>query len=857
MSVLTTVAWRSHRRHPMLALLAIIGIALGVAVSTAIALANAAARQAFTESLDGLIGHATHQVVAGSYGLPESAYPGIRRAAMAAGAAVAPVVEAEVAVVDRPGRSLRLLGVDPFAEAPFRDASPKVLQDQTFPLRRLLTEPNTVVLTRATANDLGLGIGETFRIRHGSLTQSVTLVAILAEDGNAVARQLGFALCDLATAQELLGRNGRIDYLDVRVAEADTTTALAAISAALPAAAEIVPASRRSDSLRQLTEAFHTNLHALGLIALVVGMFLIANTASFAVVRRRELFARLRAHGATPRQILGMVMGEALAAGIMASLLGVVLGTLLAQVLIRLVARTIGDLYANIGQPVIAVEPAIIIQGLLLGMGATLLAAWLPALDAARSAPRLGAVVSQHEHAWRRSLPWLALAGGGLFGLCALILLAFPPTINAGFVGLGCGLIAAAVLVPVLLVPLVRLLAWPWRNFPIVTLASRAVGANLSRTGIAVAALSVACAAALGMTLMVGSFRLALSTWLATTLTSDVYVSAPRLIAARVGETPLAPTVVERLLAVPGIASVVTKRDAIISVEFPDGDSDAVTLATFTPLEESRTTFVSRPAFASPAARDAAWAAFAAGAVFVTEPFATHRQVFVGQELTLLTPAGRQRLKIAAVVVDYSSDAGAVYLHRQYYQKWFADDSVTALAVNAAPGVSADELAGRLRRAAGEVPLSITSSRALTQASLTVFDRTFAITSVIRWLAAGVAVLGLIAALAAVQIERARTTARLRAGGVTPNEVIGLALGECLFTGAAAGLLAMPMGIALAAGLTHVINRRSFGWSMDLAIDGWQLLLTVALAMFAAVVAGFFPAWRASRRPLAEALHAD
>ncbi len=856
MRLLATVAWRSHRRHPGLALLAIIGIALGVAVSTAIALANAAARQAFTDSLGGLVGHATHQVVAGSHGLPETAYAAIRVAAMAHGAAVAPVVEAEVAVVERPGRTLHLLGVDVFAEAPFRDATQPVLHGRAFPVARLLTEPGTVVLSQTTAADLGLSEGQTFHIRHGSTMPAVTLIATLADSGNAVTRQVAFALCDIATAQELLGRPGRVDYLDVRMDD-EATSAAAAITAVLPAGAELVPASRRSDSLRQLTEAFHTNLSALGLIALVVGMFLIANTASFAVVRRRELFARLRAHGTTPGQILGMVMGEALTAGVLASLLGVLLGTVLAKLLLRLVARTIGDLYANIGQPVIAIEPLIIVQGLLLGIGATLLAAWLPALDAARSAPRLGLVASTHEHAWRRALPWLAVGGAALLGLCALILFACPPTINAGFVGLGCGLIAAALVVPVLVVPVVTVLAWPWRRFPVVTLAARAVGANLSRTGIAVAALSVACAAALGMTLMVASFRLALNTWLATTLTADVYVAAPRLIAARVGETPLAPAVVERLLAVPGIASVVPKRDAIISVQFPNGVSDDATLAAFTPRAESRAAFVARPAFASEAARDAAWVAFAAGAVFITEPFATHRHLQVGQELILLTPAGRRPVTIAAVMVDYSSDAGAVYLHRQYYQNWFADDSVTALAMDAAPGISADELSARLRQAAGDAPLSITSSRALTVASLTVFDRTFAITTVIRWLAAGVAVLGLIAALAAVQVERARTTARLRACGVTPNEVIGLALYECLFTGAAAGLLAVPMGMALAAGLTHVINRRSFGWSMALDIEGWQLLLTVALAASAAVAAGFFPAWRASRRPLAEALHAD
>lgn len=852
MSVLTTVAWRSHRQHPWLAVLAILGIALGVAVSTAIALANAAARQAFSDSVTGIVGNATHQVVAGSNGVPEGAYAAIRAAALSHGGAAAPVIEAEVALVDHPGRTLRLLGVDPFAEAPFRASSGALIHKQAFPFARLLTEPGTIVVSQATADALQLG--PSVAIRHGTTTHALTLIATLADDGNAVTRQATIALCDVATAQEILGRQGRLDHIDLRVPDGE---ALSAITAVLPLGTEIVPAARRSDSLRQLTDAFHTNLSALGLIALVVGMFLIANTASFAVVRRRELFSRLRAHGATPGQILRLVLGEALLAGVLASILGVVMGTALAQLLIKLVTRTIGDLYANIGPAAVVIEPRIVVQGLALGVIATVLAALWPALDAARSAPRLGLLRTGPEHAWQRAVPWLGLGGGGLLIVCAIILFFLPATIFAGFAGLGCGLVGAALLVPALLVPVVTMLAWPLRANPILTLASRAVGANLSRTGIAVAALSVACAAALGMTLMVASFRSALDTWLATSLTADVYVSAPRLIAARVGDTPLEPELTRQLLAVPGIAQVLPKRDAVISAQFPDGSTSEVSLQSFTPLPESSTAFVARPAFASTSERNAAWAAFEAGSIFVTEPFATHRHVTVGDQLTLMTPVGPQHVSIAAVMVDYSNDQGAVFLHRLRYQTWFADDTVTALALYATPDVSAETLCQRLRIAAGDAPISISSSRALKVASMTVFDRTFAITAVIRWLAAGVAVLGLIAALAAVQVERARTTARLRAAGVTPNEVIGLALGECLFTGLAAGLLALPIGVLLAAGLTHVINRRSFGWSMTLQIDWGQLFLTVALAAAAAVVAGLFPAWRASRRPLAEALHAD
>ncbi len=857
MTILATIAWRSQRQHPWLAALAILGIALGVAVATAIALANAAARHAFAESITGIVGNASHQVVAGSAGVPEGAYAAIRAAALAHGGAAAPVVEAEVALIDRPGRTLRLFGIDPFAEAPFRASTSAVQRDRAFPLARLLTEPGAIVVSQPTAEALGLS--DKIRIRHGTTIRELTLIATVPDDGNALNRSATIAVCDVSTAQEILGRLGVLDRIDLILPDGE---ALSAVTTALPSGAEIVPAARRGDSLRQLTEAFHTNLSALGLIALVVGMFLIANTASFAVVRRRELFSRLRAHGATPGQILALVLGEALVAGIFAAVLGVALGIALAHFLLRLVTRTIGDLYAVIGPATISIDRSIVLQGLALGILATLLAALWPALDAARSAPRLGLLRTVPERAWRRSLPWLALGGGGLLALCGAVLVGLPPTITWGFVGLGCGLIGAALLVPVLLLPVVSGLAWlagilALGRHPLVTLASRAVGANLSRTGIAVAALSVACAAALGMTLMVGSFRLALDTWLATTLSADVYISAPRLVAARVGAQPLEPTLTARLLAVPGIAAVLPKRDAVVSVTFPDGTSDDVDMAAFEPLPDSRDAFVARPAFASPAAREAAWTAFTGGALFVTEPFATHRAVKAGDHLIVHTPTGDQRLTIAAVLVDYSSDQGAVYLHRERYRAWFSDDGITALALTAAPGVEVEDLCARLRLAAGDAPLSITSSRALKTASMTVFDRTFAITAVIRWLAAGVAVLGLIAALAAVQFERARTTARLRAAGVTPREVIALAVIECLFTGLAAGLLAIPIGVALAAGLTHVINRRSFGWSMELHTDPWQLVLTVALAAGAAIIAGLIPAWRASRRPLAEALHAD
>lgn len=876
MKLLLRIAWRSHRTQPLLALLAIAGIALGVTVSTAISLANSAAKQAFDQSITGVVGRATHHVVGGSAGFSETVYPLIRQTALLHGGAAAPIVEAEIMVQASaavaaavPGASqrrvARLLGVDPFAEAPFRGATGALQQGRAFPLDRLLTEAGTVILSRATAVTLGLpgdtpqaqAPGGFLSIRYGTHERQLRVLATVDDGGDALTRASNILVVDIATAQEVLGRIGILDRIDVQLPNA---AAIAAVTALLPRGTELVPANKRADSLRQMTAAFHTNLTSLGLIALVVGMFLIINTASFAVVRRRGLFARMRAHGVTPGQILGLVLSEAVVAGAVASVIGVVAGIALARVLVDLVTRTIGDLYAAIPPTTVSVEPAIVLQGLLLGIGATVLAAAIPAREAATTRPSLALLTTQPERQLRRVLPWLVGIGGVLGLTSGAILWGMPPTITYGFLGLGCGLIGAAVLVPPILVPCVWLLSLPLRRTgftsPVGVLAARSVGAHLSRTGLAVAALAVACAAALGMSLMVSSFRLALADWLATTIAADVYVSPPTTVAARAGAAPLDAELVTRLVSVPGITEVQPKRDAQATVIIR-GQTSTAQLAAFSVPPERRSTFIARPEFSSPAASAAAWASYDAGGVIITEPFATHRNLAIDDQLTLRTPLGDRTVTVVAVVVDYSSDQGCVYVDLQQYRAWFGDQEISALGLRISPTTTPDEVIADLRTMAGDRPLAIIAGEKMKAASLTVFDQTFAITGVIRWMAAGVAVLGLIAALAAVQLERARTTARLRAIGLTPVGVFGVALGECLYTGLAAGLLAVPLGVGLAAGLTHVINRRSFGWSMELVIDPWQLVLTVALAAGAALCAGVLPAWRASRRPIAEALHAD
>ena len=141
--------------------------------------------------------------------------------------------------------------------------------------------------------------------------------------------------------------------------------------------------------------------------------------------------------------------------------------------------------------------------------------------------------------------------------------------------------------------------------------------------------------------------------------------------------------------------------------------------------------------------------------------------------------------------------------------------------------------------------------------SLEVFDRTFAVTGVLRLLAMIVAFVGVLSALMALQLERAREIGVLRAQGLTPRQVWGLTVSQTGFMGLVAGLLALPVGGALALVLIFVINRRSFGWTLQLEIAPAILLQALLLAVAAALLAAVYPAWRMSTMALPAALREE
>jgi len=243
------------------------------------------------------------------------------------------------------------------------------------------------------------------------------------------------------------------------------------------------------------------------------------------------------------------------------------------------------------------------------------------------------------------------------------------------------------------------------------------------------------------------------------------------------------------------------------------------------------------------------------GAVIVSEPYANRHGVRAGGLVRLRTDYGEEDFRVAGVFYDYGSSAGVVVMRRRTYDHAWNDRRVSSLALEAAPGVDVDALVAAVReRSAGGPRLVVRSNRALREASLEIFDRTFAITGVLRTLSVAVAFVGMLAALMALQLERTREVGVLRALGLTPRQVWGLVTAQTGIIGLIAGLLAVPSGLLLAAVLVFVINRRSFGWTMSIDPSPAILLQGVGLSLLAALLAGLYPAWRMATAPPAETL---
>ena len=831
-------------RRPLHTGLMVLGVALGVAVVVAIDLANAAARRGFERSAETVVGRATHQVLGGPAGVPQDLLLRIRTDVGLR--ASAPVVEDFAVALDLDRQPLRILGLDPLSEGPFRTPlTGASMADPRF--ARFFTEPKAALVASTLADRYGLHIGSPLRLRVRDRIETLEVVGLVhAEEPAEAAALEGLVLMDVGAAQRLFALGDRLTRLDLVAADAEA----ARVAALLPAGLRLAPASEQASTAGQLTEAFRLNLTALSLLALMVGGFLIYNTVMFSVVQRRVVIGTLRLLGATGGQVVGLVLVETAAAAAVGAMLGLALGWVLAQGAVRLVTRTINDLYFVVAVAGAPLTPVAAAKGLLLGLGVGLLSALAPALEAARVEPVEAIRPSTIEGRARRLVPKVAAAGALLALLGAAVLVFSARSLVLSFGGLFGIVLGLALAAPLATVASTALTA-PAAGAVVGTLgrlAVRTVTRSVSRTGVAIAALAVAVSVTIGVSLMIGSFRATVENWLELSLRADIFVAAPAAGGLRAIAT-LSPDVPARVAAVPGVADIETFRAARVSS--PLGE---VRLSVADPRRPRRTQLY-RFAEGDPAA---VWEKVREGAVIVSEPFAfRHRLPPTGGAVELLTDRGPRTFPVAGVFYDYATEHGLVLMARNVYERHWDDRGVSSLGVYVAPGRSVEQVTRDLRAALAGTALMVTPNRALRDRALAIFDRTFAVTQALRLLAGVVAFIGVWSALVALQVERTRELATLEVLGLTPGQMWALTMLETGFMGAVAGMLSLPLGWLLAAILVHVINVRSFGWTMRLLAEPTVFAQALAVSVAAAMLASVYPVLRLRRRSLAAALRSE
>ncbi|MDH3756312.1 MAG: FtsX-like permease family protein [Gammaproteobacteria bacterium] len=828
-------------RHPLQLALALLGIGIGVAVIVAVDLANSSARKAFLLSMDAVTGEATHQVIGGPRGIDESVYVRLR---VAEGIrTIAPIVEGTVSVNET---SFTLIGVDLFAEQEMRAFSgqAKTAGGDDAPgeslFRDFLTRPGAVTMSRSTADEFGLQLGQDLAVSASGRSYSATLIGTFGEDGDTGLQNL--LVTDIATAQVWLDSIGRLTRIDARIPDGDDA-ALARFEAALPDGLRILSAAGRTRTTAEMSAAFMTNLAAMSLLALLVGLFLIYNSVSFSVLQRRSLIGNLRALGVTRGRMLSLILVEAAVVGSVASILGVVTGILLGDRLLVLVSQSINDLYFRLNVTDVMVSPFSIAKGLAAGIGASLAAAAVPAIEAMSFPPRLTMMRSSLEGRTGRLLPRVALAGMLTMLAAVAVLILSGRNLVAGLIAMFLLIFGFALCVPLavkvasaVLAPLASRIGGM-----LARMAVSGIGESLSRTGVAIVALAVAVSATIGVSVMVDSFRGSVDEWLQRTLQADVYAGVQR--------GSLDPGLLGDIVSLDGVGSSSTSRR--VQLEDAAGRTQLIVIR-MAPGGYAGTEIID----ANP---DDVWPAWERDdVVLVSEPYAYQHEVSRGDIVQLPTDRGPHSFVIAAIYQSYDINASAMLMSRVVYDRHFDDDGVDSVGLYLSGGVDPEAIMARIGEISeGRQEIRFNSNARIRELSLEIFDRTFIITDVLYWLAVGVAFIGILGAMLALQLERGRELAVLRALGMTPWQLGGLITTQTAMIGLLSGVAAVPLGIMMAYVLIEVINRRAFGWQIDMSVAPDILLSAIAFAVGAALLAGIYPSFRAARSQPAAAMREE
>jgi putative ABC transport system permease protein len=817
--------------------LTVFAVALGVAVVLAMDLAGNAATGSFHSSLETLSGQQNFEITA-TGGVPEELVG--KLAALPYDWRIATRME-DYAVLAEAKRTIPLIGLDLIAESDRiglqRSQSPAPSQKTTanfeLPLENLIAQDSIWV-----GESLGKRPGETLQLLINDRSGIYVVRGTFPDaGGNEPA-----IVMDIAAAQLALRRAGRVDRIYISVPLLESSTSLEEwqrrVQQVLPEGVQVQAAGASTNENRKMLAAFRWNLRLLSYIALVVGAFLIYNTISVSVVRRRAEIGIARALGASRGQVLFAFLGEATLIGLTGALLGIPLGQLMASGAVNLMGTTVNLLYVTSRPGSIAFTPWSAALAIFVGAGVTLLSSWSPAHEAAQVAPVEAMARGRREFEIRvgkMSGLWYAVA----LALAAAAASRIPPVGGKPVFGYVATLLAVAAgvfAIPAFVDASVRATSPSLKKFLGVEalLAGRSLSGSLRRTSVLVAALCTAVAMMTAVGIMVGSFRQTVVTWMDSELPADLYMRPAGNPAADQHPT-ISPELSDAIARLPGVSEVQRLRAYEISYEGMPATLGSIDL-------ENRQIYRTSDFLSGRNTTTVLAELRGANSVIVSEPFTYKHKVKAGDSLQLALGNTRKSFRIADVYYDYSSERGMILMDRSVMLKYLSDPAPSNIAVFVAQGGDVAAVRKEIEAAAANYRVLIFANGDLRGQAVQIFDRTFAITYALEAVAILVAVMGVAGALLALVIDRRRELGLLRYLGASSSQLRKLILTEAGLLGLLANLSGVVLGFFLSLILIFVINKQSFGWTIRLHWPVVVLLGATTVVCMATLLAGYYPA---------------
>jgi putative ABC transport system permease protein len=860
---------RAHAlQRPYRALLSIAGVALGVLASVGIGTANMQVLRSFEQGVTTVAGPATLEIAGHDLGVDESAITAVR--AIEGVVSAAPVIEESVVVAqgEPRGQALQILGLDLLAEVGMRGF--EIPQANTEVALEALLAPDALYLGRQVAADWNLGVGSIVEVTAGGRLVRLRVVGLIHNQAARSSLWDRLAIMDIAAAQLLFQSIGRLDRIElVTTPDRPLDDIVASVRAVLPPHLVVQRPAQRTKQVENMVWAFQLNLSVMSWVGLLVGMFLIYNTIAFAVAQRRREIGIYRVLGMTERRVAGLFLVEAGLLGLLGGLLGGLGGVWLARILVSLVSRTITDLYAPVASGGLTLSMDMlafmaVAKGVLLGTVVSMVGALGPSVEAGRTVTVRALAPGDYEstHQLRAGLcGWISLVLLVVAGLCSLM----GPVGDLpffGYLATICLLGALSSLAPLCIQALG--MRRPRQESKTMMLGGslRLIAADQAarhpgRNAVTVSALMVGLSIMIGVAVMVRSFRDTVEIWVDETVMADLIV-APQswLQGKQAGQASraLPGTWRSTLSAIDGIAAVDTLREVYVDV----AGQPVALVSRDLRLHAQRSRYLMLHGDSSAALQRAA----ETGGVLLSEVLANRLRLYDGDKVSITTPAGPTAASVEGIFYDYATDGGKIVMDRTWYQRQWHDDRVTVFSIYLAAGADAEHVRQSIMtHVAGldgvTVPPLVIRNHELRQEILEIFDRSFLLTYVLEAIAVLVAILGIVNTLVTAVLERRREFATLRALGASTRQVERLVLWEAAYLGLIGAVLGVVGGLLLALVLIHVINKQSFGWTIQMTFPGGVILQAVGIALTAALVAGYWPARWAARQPVVEGLREE